>query len=66
MKLNDLIQSFSIHMNNEEKSLYDTIDCPKYITQFSEREKLIIEALTRKSLLSKVQYKNAVLVIKND
>ena len=53
-------------MNNEEKSLYDTIDCPKYITQFSEREKLIIEALTRKSLLSKVQYKNAVLVIKND
>jgi len=53
-------------MSNEEASLYDRIDEPTYIYEFTERERFIIENLVRKSLISKIRSNESVLVVRND
>ncbi len=66
MKLNELLQDFSIHTSNEEKALLDKIKSPCYIETFTDRERFIIENLVRKSLLSKVHYKGSMVVLPNE
>jgi hypothetical protein len=66
MKINELIQDFKIYMTNEEKSLYDQLDGTRAITEFNEREQVIMNNLIRKSLVSKIHYNNRVLVAKNE
>ena len=66
MKLNELIKDFSIYLNNEEQSLLEDLNGLTSIDTFQEREKVIIDNLIRKSVVSKIMYNNRVMVMKND
>ena len=66
MKLNELISQFTIAVTNEEQALLGRIEKITPLAAFSEREQFIIENLIRKSLISKVQHKDTVLVVLND
>jgi hypothetical protein len=66
MKLNELIQDFSIYLTNEEKSLLEDINGLVPLETFQEREQVIINNLIRKSVVSKIMYNNHVMVMAND
>lgn len=66
MKLNELIQDFTIYTTNEEKQVLSKIDDLMSIDTFTEREQAIIENLIRKSLVSKVQQRGSTLVMANE
>jgi hypothetical protein len=66
MKLNDLINEFSIFTSNEERQLLDKIKQPCYIETLSEREANVAENLVRKSLLSKVRYQGSTVFMQNE
>jgi hypothetical protein len=66
MKINELINDFKIFLTNEEKNLLDKIKEPCYIDTFSERDRLVIENLVRKSLISKINYRGTILVKPNE
>jgi hypothetical protein len=66
MKLNELISDFTIYTTNEEKQLLDRLKNSCYIDIFTEREQVVLNNLVRKSIVSKVNYKGAVLVVGND
>jgi len=66
MKLNELIKSFEIYVTNEERSLLETIDKPVPLSSFTERDQVIINNLIRKSVVSKLLYKDIVMVMPNE
>tara|TARA_R110000851_G_scaffold37714_3_gene97235 strand:+ start:584 stop:796 length:213 start_codon:yes stop_codon:yes gene_type:complete len=66
MKLNELIQSFSIALSNEEAEVLDKVNPVQPSQGFSPREQVIIENLIRKSLVSKVLRDNIVMVVQNE
>lgn len=66
MKLNELIEDFTIYTTNEEKEVLSKIDDMMSLDTFTEREQAIIENLIRKSLVSKVQRKGSTLVMANE
>jgi UDP-N-acetylmuramate-alanine ligase len=66
MKLNELIEDFTIYTTNEEKEVLSKIDDVISLDVFSEREQTIIENLIRKSLVSKVQRRGSILVMANE
>jgi hypothetical protein len=66
MKLNELLKDFSIYTTNEETHLLDKIKKPCYIETFTDREKVVIENLVRKSLLTKANYKGSIVVLPNE
>lgn len=66
MKLNELIQSFSIAMSNEEAAVLKKIEGVQSLDSFSERDRFVIEGLIRKSLVSKVHNKGSTLVMANE
>ena len=66
MKLNELISEFKIYLSNEEKSIREKLNKPRTLATFSERDQFIIENLVRKSMVSKIKYKNTTLVVNNE
>ena len=66
MKLNELIQSFSIALSNEEAEVLNKVKPVQPLQGFSPREQVIIENWIRKSLVSKVLRDNIVMVVQND
>jgi hypothetical protein len=66
MKLNDLINEFSVFTSNEERHLLDKIKQPCYIETLSEREATVAENLVRKSLLTKVRYQGSTVFMQNE
>jgi len=66
MKINELIHEFTIHQTNEEKDLLKRMQDVRPFNSYSERERLIIENLIRKALVSKIMKDKTVLVVKND
>ena len=67
MKLNELIEDFTIYTTNEEQQVLSKIDDMMSIDIFTDREQVIIENLVRKSLVSKVQLENgSTLVMANE
>lgn len=66
MKLNELITDFSIYVTNEEQGLVETLDRPVPLSAFNERERIIIDNLVKKSVISKVIQNGLTMVIKND
>jgi hypothetical protein len=66
MKLNELLHSFTIYLNNEEAALLESLAGVQYIDSFNERERIIIENLVRKSLVTKIHNKGSTMVVKND
>lgn len=66
MKINNLIDGFTIQLSNEEHALYDRLDYPQPYDSFTERDQFVIENLNRKSLISKIRHNNMVMVVRND
>lgn len=66
MKLNELISNFTIYRNNEEDKLLKSINCPMPIESFNERDRVVIESLVKKSLISKVRKHDIIFVVKNE
>lgn len=66
MKLNELITEFDIYMTNEERALYEQLDTIVPLISFDERQRVIVNNLIRKSLVSKIQHENQIMVARND
>ena len=63
MKINELIHEFTIHQTNEEKDLLKRMQDVRPFNSYSERERLIIENLIRKALVSKIVEGQTVMVV---
>jgi hypothetical protein len=66
MKLNELIKDFRIFMTNEEKVELEKLTAPTPLSSLTERQQVIMNNLIRKSLVSKIQTNNIIMVAKND
>ena len=66
MKINELLSNFEIFMTNEEKVELDKLIAPTPLASLTERQQVIINNLIRKSLVSKIQSNNVIMVAKND
>jgi hypothetical protein len=65
MRINEFVRNIDVWMNQEERSLLESISEPRSVSSFNERERSIIESLIRKSLLIKVQGKHSSYVYPN-
>lgn len=54
MKINELISDFEIWTTNEEAELLKKLSSPVKLSQLSEQEQFKVEAMIRKSLVTKV------------
>lgn len=54
MKINELLGEFSIYRSREEDAMLERLTAPAYLNSFDERDRFIIEALIRKSLVIKI------------
>ena len=63
MKINELLHGFSIFTNNEEQHLLDKLSNVAFLSEFSDREQVIIEGLIRKSLVIKIGMHNPQVVV---
>lgn len=66
MKLNDIVGNFSVYLTNEEKAVLDKISGAVLLSEFEERDTVIIQGLIRKSVVSKVMYKQQPMVMRNE
>lgn len=66
MKLNELLSDFKILTTNEEETVLGKCNDIQSIENFSERDRFVIEALIRKSLVSKIIKNGNVLIVKNE
>ena len=67
MKINEIIQDFTIYTTNEEADLLPKIGAtPHPLNSYSEREQVILDSLVRKSLVSKIHNNGLFLVMRND
>lgn len=66
MKINELITDFEIFMTNEEKVELEKLSAPIPFASLNERQQVIIHNLIRKSLVSKIQSNNVIMVARND
>tara|TARA_B110000503_G_C7027216_1_gene362412 strand:+ start:363 stop:560 length:198 start_codon:yes stop_codon:yes gene_type:complete len=64
MKINELIKN--TYKTNEEKQLLASINEPRPLGAFPEREQTIINNLIRKSIISKVQHNGTIMVMRNE
>lgn len=66
MKLNELITDFQIILSNEEAQLLHRFDGVMIPEEFTEREQRIIENLVRKSVVTKIDQKGKIFLVKNE
>jgi hypothetical protein len=66
MKIDEVLEQFSIFTTNEEQQVLDRIEDIRPMEAYTEREKFVIENLVRKSLVSKVKQQNVYMVVKNE
>jgi hypothetical protein len=62
MKINELISSFDIWTTNEEAKLLKKLSSPVRLTSLSEQDQFKVEAMIRKSLVTKVGHKDPSVV----
>lgn len=62
MKINELIGGFDIWTTNEERALLKKLHRPTPVSSLSEHEQFKIEAMVRKSLLTKIGHENPLVV----
>ena len=61
-----VLELFSIYTSNEESAILEKLaEDPTPIESYTDREKVVIENLIRKSLITKIQHGNSFLVAKN-
>ena len=66
MRLRNIIQDYTIYVNNEEQDLLDKLpERAMDRATISEREQVIADQLIRKSLLKKLNNNGVILVQKN-
>ena len=63
MRLSEVARTYT---SNEEQTVLDKMTGAQMIETYTERERFIIEGLIRKSLVTKFQYNNSYLVVKNE
>lgn len=63
MKLNELIQSFEVWTTNEEKELLKKLSKPVKLSKLDEHDQFRVQALIRKSLVTKVGMEDPTVVI---
>jgi len=62
MKINELIQDFEIWTTNEEKSLLKKLKDPIKLSQLSEHDQFKVQAMIRKSLITKIGFNDPSVV----
>ena len=62
MKINELLGGFSIYTSLEEERVLKKLNSPMFLSDFSDREQVIIEGMIRKSLVIKLGSKNPKVV----
>lgn len=65
MKINELIQTFTIQVTNEENTILEKLEKSMPLSLFTEREKFVIENLVKKSLVSKIVSDSQTVVVRN-
>ena len=65
MRINELIQEFTIQTSNEEKDMLSKLQSIKNLDTFMERDQEVINQLVRKSLVRKIEQDNKVMVVAN-
>lgn len=58
MKINELLNGFTIYTSLEEDKVLSKLQTPAYLSTFNEREQVVIENLVRKSLVIKIGQEN--------
>lgn len=66
MRIDDILEYFTIQVSNEENDVLESIDSRTPLSSFNEREQFVIENLIRKSLVSKIVIGSQTLVVRND
>jgi hypothetical protein len=62
MKINELIQEFEIYTTNEERDLLKKLQRPVKISSLTEHEQFKVQAMIRKSLVSKYGHEDPTIV----
>lgn len=62
MKINELIVNFDIWTTNEEAKLLKKLSSPVRLTSLSEQDQFKVEAMIRKSLVTKIGHKDPSVV----
>jgi hypothetical protein len=62
MKINELIDSFEIWTTNEEKKILAKLKEPVRLSTLSEHEQFKVQAMIRKSLISKIGHNDPTVV----
>lgn len=62
MKINELLQGFTIYKTIEEEKLLEKLQSPIYLSTFNEHDKFVIEGMVRKSLVIKIGQNNPRVV----
>ena len=65
MRINELIQEFTIQTSNEEKEVLGKLKSAKNLDTFMERDQEVINQLVRKSLVRKIEQDNQIMVVAN-
>ena len=65
MRINELIQEFTIQTSNEEKDMLSKLQSIKNLDTFMERDQEVINQLIRKSLVRKIEQDNNTMVVAN-
>lgn len=65
MKINELVNDFTIYLSNEENSLLKKVTGTHNLLEFSERDQFTMQSLINKSLISKIQSDGQTFVRKN-
>lgn len=66
MKISELINSFEIWTTNEEKALLKKLSSPKKLSHLNEHDQFRVQALIRKSLVTKVGFNEDPYVVANE
>ena len=62
MKINELLQDFEIWTTNEEKELLQKLKKPVKLRHLSEQEQFKVQAMIRKSLVTKIGHEDPTVV----
>ena len=62
MKVNELIDSFEIWTTNEEAQLLEKLKSPTKLSTLSEQDQFRVQAMIRKSLLTKIGHNDPSVV----
>jgi hypothetical protein len=62
MKINELIHTFEVWTTNEEKELLKKLSSPTKLSALSEQEQFRVQAMIRKSLVTKYGMTNPTVV----